>query len=357
MNEHCCPIGRRADAAKIDEALRAGVPYRQVAAERGCPELAAAIYRHGGHLDQSTAVAPTEVVEPSPAPSRAPTEHATAELKQSAKQPEASEAEPSPTLSPRPTPSEPPARATQPARQLRRGPARRSVEEEQSETATRIRTIANLIALSSKPGMGWQGRRHIVGYAKAWGVPEEEVRRLHALAALRVKADRGTYAAQRELSVARVTGIIEEELATASMYDEAAKDAALQAAQTPGASKGPAKMFRMLAGMARSTALQAEQYLAKITFQRPKDPTTLLNVTYSSHPDFSAAAERLRVCLETAEAIGRTRQLVAFVHEGLSSWEQGGDVALDEWRREHLEASSMLLTQGDDGSYEAGAVA
>jgi len=247
------------------------------------------------------------------------------------------------------TPSEPTPHAKPLAHQLP-GPRSPSVEEEQSVTAQHIRAIANRIAVGA-----WSNRKDVVGLAKVWGVPEGEVRRLHALAALRVKADRGTYAAQRELSVARVTEIIEEERADAKKYKAAAEEAFLQAARAPRGqmSSAPATLAQRLAGLARDTQLHAEKHLASITFQRPREPHQVLNVTFSAHPDWGAAAERMRVILETAELLGRSTGLVAFVHEGLSAWEQGGDAALDEWRREQIEASSMLLTQGEDGSYVA----
>lgn len=348
----CCPIGRRGDVGEIDAALRAGTPYRQVAIERGCPDLASAIYRHKAHMgDEDSTPASGRIA------SQPPSAHATVEVKQALKQPEASEAASLPTSEPLTTPQKPSARATQAARQLpvyAKGTESTGMVDVQRVTAERIRAIANLIAMGA-----WTGRKQIAGYAHRWAVPEDEVRRLYALAALRVKGDRGTMAAQRELSVARVTKIIEAEHVDADLYAEAAREAFKQAASAPRdkMSTAPAKLARLLASMARTTALRAEEYLGKITFQRPKDPTTLVNVSYSAHPDWAEATARQRIIVDTLEAIGATSGLSARIDEAFALWEQGGDAALEEWRREQIEAGSMLLTQGSDGAYSDEAVA
>lgn len=355
----CCAVARRPDAAEIDAALRAGGPLgsvRRVAARFGLSRTAVSEHRAClGLRDASTGQGSTveeSTPDSSPRSTAHPAAHATDTTPDSARTPPDSGADradtSAPTSPPVPTPYVTRARATQSARQLPTAPAPPSVEDQQRVTAERIRVIANLIAIAS-----WKNRTHIQGFAQRWGCSEEDVRRLHARASLTVKADRGTLAGQRELSVARVEKIRDDELAAAAKYEQAAEDAYRQAAEAPPGrmSTAPARLAKTLAGMARTTALAAEKYLASITFQRPKDPHQVLNVNFSTHPDFVKAAEIQRLILDTIAPPG----LAARLDEAFGVWEQGGDAALEEWRREQLEAGSLLLTQGEDGSFREAA--
>lgn len=213
-------------------------------------------------------------------------------------------------------------------------------------SAERIRSISTLIANGS-----WKGEAHVAGLAQRWGVEEAAVRRLHGLAALRVKSDRGTLTAQREEAVARVKGIIREELDAAKMYDQGAKEALEQAMSAHRGSKAfgaaPARWCKSLAAMCRATALQAEKFLATITYQRPKDPATLVNVTYSAQPDFGAAWQKTAEIVEALfGAAGRERMEQAF-----AAWEDRGDVGLAEWMHDQVGAGALLLERQTDGSY------
>jgi hypothetical protein len=160
-------VGARSDAGEIDRALKAGDSFGLISARTGVNK--GGLYRHKTRcLGVSQASETAETLAETPAPS----------------------------------PVTPPAQA------------------EPYATAKRVEDIAGLISLGQ-----WKDRLSVVGLAARWGLPEEEVQRLHRLAAAKCRANRGALSAQAEASVGVIRELRDDALAEAAYHKRAKMDA------------------------------------------------------------------------------------------------------------------------------------
>jgi hypothetical protein len=296
----CCPVGAREDAAEVDAMLRAGATHRAVAAalEGLNPS---AVYRHKQHLDGLE----------TPDETRRETPIKTSE-----------------TRTPPPKKVRPLTRTEEQDPFHRAEPA--AVDPSAKVTADRIGAIANLIHFGS-----WRDRSTVVGLSERWGIPHEEVERLHRVAAAKVRSSRGSNVAQLESSIAVTRKMRDDELANAETYDKATAEA-FKAHDTSAT-----KTARKMATFARQMALAAQTHLDKITIIRPA--SIVVNVGVQAQPDFAKAWDVVRRLLD-AKFQGASEH----VDDGLSAWEDRGEEGLAEYLSND---DALVLSQNTDGSY------
>lgn len=189
----------------------------------------------------------------------------------------------------------------------------------------RVEDIAGLITLGQ-----WKDRLTVVGLASRWGVSEEEVQRLHRLAAAKCRANRGPLGAQAESSVGVVRELRDAALAEAKGHDAAAK-AAMRSDPAKGIAPDylAAKTAGRLASMARTSALQAQQHLDKITIDRRGTKPVQVNVSVTTEASFAAAWGVVRRVLD-ARYPGASET----VETALATWEDRGDDGVAEYLSE-----------------------
>ena len=270
----CCPIGARADAAEIDAALRASVPFSAIIAKTGVPKVS--LSRHRGH------VIPADGTEPEPAGT------------------ESEQAAPVPRLLP--------------------------AQAEPYATAKRVEDIAGLISLGQ-----WKDRLSVVGLASRWQIPEEEVQRLHRLAAAKCRANRGALSAQAEASVGVIRELRDDALAEAAYHKRAKMDAL--AKRPPDYEAADAAM--RLRSLASKAALDAQKHLDAITLGRGPQKPVQVSVSVTADASFAAAWNVVRRILD-ARHPGASEDC----ETALACWEDGGDPRVDEWLAETAPAGA-----------------
>ncbi len=211
-----------------------------------------------------------------------------------------------------------------------REPALSSPTSDAYVTAKRIEDIANTITLGN-----WKDRANVVVLAAQWGVSEEEVQRLHRLAAAKCRANRGPLSAQAESSVGVVRALRDAALADAKSHEAAAK-LALKGDPSKGLPPDyfAAKTAGRLASMARSSALQAQQHLDKITIDRRQSKPVQVSVSVTTEASFAAAWGVVRRILD-ARYPGASES----VETGLAAWEDRGDDGVAEYLSELSETA------------------
>lgn len=216
-------------------------------------------------------------------------------------------------------------RVTQFARQASVG-----LSQVQREEAERVRIVADTVFLGK-----WNDRATVIGLSKQWGIPEEEVQRIHALASAKVAANRGSRRAALESSVA----------ATKVVRDRA-RDEALRAwidAERAEKAHDPrlAKQCRKRAGQHEAQQLKFQQHLDGLLGLTGKSGVTL-NVSYTTHPDFTELWRVIGRCLDT-----RAPGLAAKILGDIAVFEDGGDEALDEHLAESLANEGAIVVIGE----------
>lgn len=199
---------------------------------------------------------------------------------------------------------------------------------------SQIKMIADLVALGQ-----WRDRPTVLGLAERWRMPEEEVERLYAIAAGRVKSNRGTTAAQLEVAVAFYKGIKDAEMTYAKDADAAAV-AAYNARKFPDAKAG-----KLLAQMARKTAMDAQKQIDAITIAKATALT--IQVSVLADPDFAGAMRIVAFCLDELESPGAARR----VEGALEAFDSGGEAAARQWIKQEKARKELTLIAGDDGTF------
>lgn len=194
----------------------------------------------------------------------------------------------------------------------------------------RVEEIAGLITFGQ-----WKDRVTVIGLSHRWQVPEEEVQRLHRLAAAKCRANRGPLAAQAESSVGVVRELRDDALREAKAHDAEAK-AAMRSDPARGIEPNylAAKTAGRLASMARTSALQAQQHLDKITIDRRGTKPVQVNVSVTAEASFAAAWGVVRRILD-ARYPGASET----VETALATWEDRGDDGVAEYLSELDETS------------------
>lgn len=180
----------------------------------------------------------------------------------------------------------------------------------------RVEDIANLIALGQ-----WKDRITVVGLAGRWGIPEEEVQRLHRVAATKCRLNRGTLGAQAEVSVGVVRELRDSSFAEAKGH-EASMRSAMRGDQANGVKPdhAAAETYGKLAALARKSALQAQQHLDSITIGRNGQKLVKVNVSVTTDASFAAAWGIVRAVLDA-----RYPGAGEVVETALAAWEDRGD--------------------------------
>lgn len=281
----CCPVGARPDATELNALLlNGGESFGSISARTGINK--GTLSRHRRQCLGWTP--PDEVATPATADAQPP---ATA----------ANQAQPAPPL----------------AREL-------VAAEEDGDVrllAARVETIANGIAMGD-----WKDRLTVVQLATRWGVSEEEVQRIHRLAAAKCRANRGPISAQTEGSVGVIRGLRDASLAEAKGHDAAAKLALKEK------DYAAAKVAGRLASMARTSALQAQQQLDKITIERRGQKPVQVNVSVTTDASFAAAWGVVRQVLDA-----RYPGASEVVETALAAWEDQGEAGVVEYLAELAE--------------------
>lgn len=201
--------------------------------------------------------------------------------------------------------------------------------------AKRIEDIAGLITLGQ-----WKDRLTVVGLASRWGVQEDEVQRLHRIAVAKCSANRGSLGAQAESSIGVVRELRDTALLEAKGHDARAR-AAISGDQANGVAPdhATAMMAGRLASMARSSALQAQQHLDKITIDRRGTKPVQVNVSVTAEASFAAAWGVVRRILD-ARYPGASET----VETALATWEDRGDDGVAEYLNELDETGDATAT-------------
>lgn len=263
----CCPVGARSDAGEIDAALKAGDSFGLISARTGVNK--GGLYRHKTRcLCVSAASETAETHEETPAPK----------------------------------------------------PATPPVPAEPYATAKRVEDIAGLISLGQ-----WKDRLSVVGLAARWSLPEEEVQRLHRLAAAKCRANRGALSAQAEASVGVIRELRDDALAEAA-YHKRAKMAALDRKPPDYEAADAAMRLRSLASKA---ALDAQKHLDAITLGRGPQKPVQVSVSVTTDAAFASAWNVVRRILDA-----RHPGAAEDCETALACWEDGGDPRVDEWLEE-----------------------
>lgn len=177
----------------------------------------------------------------------------------------------------------------------------------------RVETVANIVALGE-----WRDRATVLGLSERWGIHQDEVCRIHRVAAARVRQARGTHTAQLETSVAVLKKIRDGELLNAKDYEERATKALDEKKYAT------AKTAKKLAQAARRGAMQAQRSIDAITVARPA--AVLIQVGVQADPDFALAWRSVTRILDA-----RFPGAATHVEEGLAVLEEGGEVAFERW--------------------------
>lgn len=339
MSGPCCSVGARADAAEIDEALRAvGQPGAEslsgIAARLGLAK--SSLHRHKAHLTAQ---------EPGERPAADPVPHEAADDDEAASGPQDAPGEP--PGNPRSSPVERDAaahgtaeersgtersRAARPAKPkaaLARARAPQpAAEDHPPEVAEHIRKIADIISVGL-----WKGWPTVCGLSERLGIPPEEVERLHRFAAGKVASARGTLRAQLEASVATTRKLRDDDLDAAIRYDKEATDAYEQAKGKKDRDDAAAlylraKNARRLAASHRQGALAAQKHHDALTVLKP--PPVAIQVNVRATPDYAGA---FAVLGRAADALFGPGAAMA-LDEAVGVWEDGGDEALEAWLSE-----------------------
>jgi hypothetical protein len=171
-------------------------------------------------------------------------------------------------------------------------------------TAKVLDQIAKLLVAGS-----WNGLSTVEALSDKHGLPVAEIERLHALAAAKVKAARGTLAAQLEAAVASTHWIFKDESETAARYREEARK--LFEANDYNGAKAASK----IATASHRLALEARKHLDDLTVKKP--PTVAIHVAVMARPDFAAAFSIVAMILDGLWGPGAA----ARVERGLGVWE------------------------------------
>jgi hypothetical protein len=213
-------------------------------------------------------------------------------------------------------------------------PNRAANEAARKLLESQIKMIADLVALGQ-----WRDRPTVLGLAERWKMPEEEVERLYAIAAGRVRANRGTTAAQLEVAVAFYKDVRDKEMAYAKDCDAAAV-AAYNARKFPDAKHG-----KMLAQMARKTAFDAQKQIDAVTIAKAQALT--IQVSVLADPDFAGAMRIVAFTLDELESPGAARR----VEKALEAFDSGGEVAARQWIKQEKTRKEVTLTASADGTF------
>lgn len=293
----CCPVGARPDATELNALLLNGSEsFGSISARTGINK--GSLSRHRRQCLGWTP--PDEVATPATADAQ-PDETA------------ANQAQPAPTL------------------------AREPVDDTGADVrllAARVENIANGIAMGN-----WKDRISVVQLAAQWGVSEEEVQRIHRLAAAKCRANRGPISAQTEGSVGIVRGLRDAAIAEAKGHDAAAK-AALKGDPAKGIKPdyAAAKVAGRLASLARTSAMQAQQHLDKITIERRGQKPVRVNVSVTTDASFAAAWGVVRQVLDA-----RYPGASEVVETALATWEDQGEAGVVEYLAELAEPEGATL--------------
>ena len=285
----CCPVGARSDAADLNALLLGGgESFGSISARTGINK--GSLSRHRRQCLGWTP--PDEIATPATGDAQPP---------------------------------ETAANQAQPAQPLAREPVEQTVDARL--LAERIETIAGLISYG-----GWRDRQTITGFATRWGVSEEEVQRIHRLAAAKCRANRGPISAQTEGSVGVVRGLRDAALQEAKGHDAAVKEALREK------DYAAAKVAGRLASMARTSALQAQQHLDKITIERRNQKLLQVNVSVTTDASFAAAWGVVRQVLDA-----RYPGASEVVETALAAWEDHGEDGVTEYLSELAEQGDATL--------------
>lgn len=201
----------------------------------------------------------------------------------------------------------------------------------------------------------WRGISSVGLLAQQFGCTEQEVLRLHKLAAAKVAAARGGQAEQLEGSVAGIQRVIDEDTEAAASYMKEAQDALRQAKSTrslPDAHRlaEVARAANKLAHMHRTTAMAARQHLDKITIMRPEGTRIDVRVSVQADPDFDAAFQVMALVLD-AFFPGATE----LVTEAIGVFEEGGVPAVEEWlaNRAAMTVTGEIVQEQEQPALEA----
>ena len=273
----CCPIGGRVDAEEIDRALLSEEPFTSISNRTGINR--GSLHRHRSKCLGRPAGADAGEVATDPA-----------------------------------TP------AKQAATPVQQGPP-----AEPYATAKRVEDIAGLISLGQ-----WKDRLSVVGLAARWSLPEEEVQRLHRLAAAKCRANRGALSAQAEASVGVIRELRDDALAEAAYHKRAKMDALGR--KPPDYEAADAAM--RLRSLASKAALDAQKHLDAITLGRGPQKPVQVSVSVTADASFAAAWSVVRRILD-ARHPGASEDC----ETALACWEDGGDPRVDEWLEETAPAA------------------
>lgn len=272
----CCSVGARPDAAEIDAALLGGEPFTSISNRTGINR--GSLHRHRSKCLGRPAGAGAGDTET----------------------PGAADAQQGETQAQRPaTPPHP---------------------AEPYATAKRVEDIAGLISLGQ-----WKDRLSVVGLAARWSLPEEEVQRLHRLAAAKCRANRGALSAQAEASVGVIRELRDDALAEAA-YHKRQKQQALDRKPPDYEAADAAMRLRSLASKA---ALDAQKHLDAITLGRGPQKPVQVSVSVTTDAAFASAWNVVRRILDA-----RHPGAAEDCETALACWEDGGDERVAEWLEE-----------------------
>lgn len=205
-------------------------------------------------------------------------------------------------------------------------------------TGERVGWVATLLHTGA-----WKDTTTVQQLTAKWGVSEGEVMRIHAIAAAKVRAHRGSAAGQLELSVARWGRMRDAEMKFADECEEACI-AAFNAKEV-----GIAFAAKKLCGLARASAMKAMTAMDEITIARAQTLTITLGA--SAHPDFAAA---WRIVAKVLDA--RFPGASQMCEDAMAVQDEHGEAGVDRW----LDAGgggtgdeALLLEAGSDGDFGA----
>ena len=204
-----------------------------------------------------------------------------------------------------------------------------------SVTAKVLDQIAKLLVAGS-----WNGLSTVEALSEKHGIPVPEIERLHALAAGKVKAARGTLAAQLEAAVAATHWIFKDESETAAHYHE--EERKLFEAKDYAGARAASK----IATASHRLALEARRHLDDLTVKKP--PAVAIHVAVMANPDFAAAFDLIAMVIDGFFGRGAA----ARVEEGLGVWEEVYAVTKSDAKAR--EAVTLWLTEQREAITVAG---
>lgn len=335
----CCAAGRHPRVDELNQDLLSGVPVRKVADKFNVGK--STVGKHWAECLDKGANMPSAVSADMPdnAPDSAPvTPDAPAAGSQRANAAHAPTNVSAPTVKTHgtvralPISSSGQDRATQ---QLRHAQA--ALDEEQRVEAERVKVVADVISAGL-----WADRPTVLGLAQRWGVPEEDVQRIHALAAAKVKANRGSRSAVLETSLAMTKqSLVYETQEALRAWAEAEKAEKGDPARGIMPDPQATKWARKRAAMHRTQQLAFQKHYDTLLGLTSGKIT--LNVSYTTHPDFTAAWKVISQLLELV-APGAAPKVL----EGLAVWEDDGDEGLAAWTAEFLANQRALVVEAEE---------